>query len=102
MSRGSPWRERLALVPGEIPEQVVAPAVGSAVDAEAQRQVGQRRRAARLADQAVAGLVRQQVSLSAIAGNAAGDDVLPILAAAARHGNHVVERELRRGKAIAA
>ena len=44
----------------------------------------------------------EQVALAAVAGDAAGDDVLPLLAAAPRDGDHVVEGELGRREAVAA
>src|SRR5687768_8204154 len=49
-------RPRSAVFPGEVPEEVVAPAVGRALDAEAQRQRGQRGRTPGLAEQREADL----------------------------------------------
>src|SRR6266496_6754842 len=90
------------LIQGDVPEQIIAPALGGAMKAQAQREVRQGGGAARSAQEAEAGLVGGEVSFPAVAGNAAGDDVVPSLVAAARHRDHVVEGELPGRKAVAA
>src|SRR4051812_13093221 len=46
--------------------------------------------------------VRRAAALLAVARDAAGDDVVPVLAAALRHRNHVVERQLGCREAVVA
>ena len=78
----------------EVPVQVVAPALGRAAQADRDADRRRRHRPPRRADQPHARLVGRASALAPVARHAAGDDVLPVLAAALRHRHHVIEREL--------
>src|SRR5207245_5052643 len=95
-SRGS------GLIQRDVPEQVIAPALGGATEAQAQREVRQGLGAAGSAEEAEAGLVGGEVSFPAVAGDATGDYVVPSLVATPRHRDHVVEGELAGREAVAA
>src|SRR4051794_4169985 len=86
----------------DVPVDVIAPTVGRVAnaerDADGRRLVGP----AWVTDQMHARLLGRASALPAVAGDAAGDDVFPILAAALRDGHDVIEREIRRGKRVAA
>ena len=87
----------LALVELDVPVEVVAPALRRVAqpnligDADRRRRVGPPRRPAAVH----ARLGRRAAALLPVAAHAAGDDVLPVLAAAVRHRHHVVEGQLR-------
>src|SRR2546428_5766918 len=93
---------RSGLIQGDVPEQVVAPALGGAMEAQAQREVGEGLGAAGSAEQPEAGLVGSEVALPAGAGDATGDDGVPPLGAPPPDRDHVVEGELPGRKAVAA
>src|SRR5262252_6726190 len=96
---GSPW---LCVVEFDVPVEIVAPAIGRV--AEADRDADGRRRfgALRHPQQMHAGFCRRTPTFLAIARHAAGDDVLPVLAAALGDRHDMVEGQLTRWKAVAA
>src|SRR5262249_22610785 len=73
------WSARSALVEVDIPEEVVPPALRSAMQPEAQGQVGERLGTTRLAYQVHACFLGAAIALPSVAGNAAGHDVVPAL-----------------------
>src|SRR6185295_20008712 len=82
------------LIQGDVPEQIVAPALGGTAETQAECEVGEGLGTARLAEEADAGLVGSEVAFPAVAGDATGDDVVPSLVAASGNRDHVVEGEL--------
>src|SRR5581483_7053109 len=94
--------KELRVVELEVPVQVVAPALGCLADPDGDPQGRRRRRALRQAPEVHAGLGGSTPALLPIAVATAGDDVLPVLPPALRHGNDVVEGELARRKHLAA
>src|SRR5258708_2296550 len=85
---------RSAPVQVDVPEEVIAPALGRAMQPQAERERRQRLGTPRLAQELQPDLLGCVIALLAIARDAAGDDVVPTLVAAASDGDHVVEREL--------
>ncbi len=98
-----PGGERIKLsVELHIPVEVVAPAVRSVLEADGDPD---RRRLVRTFGhtyQVHAGLRRRAPAFPAIAADTAGDDVLPVLAAALGDRHHMIEGQLRRRKHLAA
>jgi hypothetical protein len=90
--------------PSRIPfrsiEQILPPAVVAAAQHAHDLAAGVQREGARLAQQNhVVDLAEHAVALAAVAGVAAGHQVLPGGVAAARAGNHVVQRQVAGGSA---
>src|SRR5258708_10585565 len=85
---------RSAPVQVDVPEEVIAPALGRAMQPQAERERRQRLGTPRLAQELQPDLLGCVIALLAIARDAAGDDVVPTLVAAGGDGDHVVEREL--------
>src|SRR5260370_24607138 len=79
------------LIQGDVPEQVVAPALGGTIETQAQREVGKDLGTARFAEEADADLVGGEVALPAVAGDATGDNVVPSLVAPPRNPRHLGE-----------
>src|SRR5262245_1067686 len=96
----------LGIVQLDIPIEVVPPALGCVrqTHRHANRHADGRRPLgpARYPDQVHAGFTRGAPSLLSIAPDAAGDDVLPVLPAAVRHGYDVIERQIGGREGLAA
>src|SRR3954470_20120254 len=84
----------LRLVELGVPVQVVAPRLGRVAQPDRNAYRRRRIRPAWRARQTHPCFRRRAATLSPVAADAAGDDVLPILAAALRDWNDMVEREL--------
>src|SRR5829696_5552060 len=80
----------LGIVELHVPVEVVAPAFGGIAKADGDAD-GLRLRPARRLHQVHPGLGRRASALAPVAGDAAGDDVLPVLAAALGDRQHMVE-----------
>src|SRR5688572_24787632 len=84
-----------AFVEFHVPVEIVAPALGSRVqtnrDADGRSRVGPARRP----QQSHASFAWRTAALLPVTADATGDDVLPVLASAVSHRDHVVERQLR-------
>src|SRR5829696_2327911 len=91
----------LGIVELHVPVEVVAPAFGGIAKADGDAD-GLRLRPARRLHQVHPGLGRRASALAPVAGDAAGDDVLPVLAAALGDRQHMVERQITRGELVAA
>src|SRR5262245_139753 len=90
------------IVEFDVPVQVIAPAFGSVPQSD--RDADRRRRVGALGhpQQTHARLSRCSAALAAVATDATGDDILPVLAAAMRHRQDVIEGQLTRWKDVTA
>ena len=85
-----------------VPEEVVAPALRRVAQANRDADGRGLLRASRGTNEPHARFLGRASTLSPVARDAARDDVLPVLAAPLRHGNDVIEGELRGGSLLAA
>src|SRR5215472_2918648 len=92
----------LGVVQFDVPVEIVAPALGGVAktdrDADGRRRFG----ALRHPQETHAGFSRRAPTFLAIAADAAGDDVLPVLPSTMRHWHDMIERQLARGEQFAA
>src|SRR6478752_4565287 len=92
----------VVLIELEVPVQVVAPALRRTSQPNGDANRRRRHRPSRMPDQPHACFVGRASTLAAIAGDATGNDVLPVLAAALGHRYHVIECEFWCGEDFSA
>ena len=86
----------------DVPVEIIAPALRRVAQADGDAQRGRFVRPARVPDETHVGLFGRSPALSPVARDAAGDDVLPVFAAALGDRHDVVEREVPGGEDVPA
>src|SRR5262249_21748155 len=92
----------LGVVELDVPVEIVAPAVGCVAEADGNADGRRRLGALRHPQKMHAGFCRRAPTFLAIARNATGNDVLPVLSAALGDRHDMIERQLARREAVTA